>query len=475
MRTIIYILIIITIYTYQGAAQIVDFYEITRLPFTTDKFDEFAPVYHDQGLVFTSNRREGFIVARMTDNGEALLNIYQTRQRESGRWIAPELLDKSLRSNYHDGPVSFSSDGSRIYFTRNIPGKKNEELKLGIFIANYSKEGWIDITPFPYNSNNYNITHPSISQDGKTLYFASDMPGGYGGLDIYMSVFQEQSWTTPINLGELINSEKDEVFPNIHTGGRLYFSSNNSDNGFLDLFFSTKKDDNWQTPAKLPKPFNSEADDFGFIADHDLRTGFFTSSREGTDNIYSFMSTFPEFTGCNSIREPELCFVFFEEGAEAIDTTLLYFEWDMGDGTRIRDLEADHCFEDIGDYIIRLDVLDLITGEVAYNVAYYHFSIERIEQPFITSPDTTYVNQQIIFSASETYLVNSDIEGYYWEFGDGSMSEGEIVYHAYNKPGTYQVKLGILSDSNSQFGQQKSCVYKYIVVKEEYPGLYHSQ
>jgi hypothetical protein len=290
MRILFFILVMVLI-KYNGYTQPGDFYEISRLPFTSDEHDEFSPAFYREGIVFTSNKRQGLIIARMTDEGENLFNIYYSEKRESGRWRSPDLLDKNLRSNYHDGPVSFNADGSTIFFTRNIPGRRGAKSTLGIFIAEYSNGDWANITPFPYNSNNYNLTHPSITADGRTLYFASDMPGGSGGMDIYVSFNQGGSWSPPANLGERINSSGDEVFPNINPGGRLYFSSNNHTEDELDLYYSFTRNGNWQDPVRLPVPFNSDADDFGFIADTGFGTGYFTSNREGTDNIYSFTST----------------------------------------------------------------------------------------------------------------------------------------------------------------------------------------
>ncbi len=447
-------------------AQSENFLEITRLPFTSDQYDEFAPVYFNKGIVFVTNRRKEFLITRITDRGENLLNIYYTDQSQTGKWHNPDILSRNLSSNYHDGPVSFTADGSRIFFTRNLPDKQKDASLLGIFMAEYINGEWTNIIQFPFNSNNYNVTHPAVSDDGKTLYFASDMPGGYGGMDIYTSTLQGQSWSAPVNLGMVINSEKDEVFPYIHPGGRLYYSSNNNNRGTLDLFYSKTEDKEWQIPVRLPEPLNSEADDFGFIADRELVSGYFSSGRAGSDNIYSFISTFPKFSQCDSIQEPPLCYVFYEETAEDIDTTQLYYEWDMGDGTRIRGQEAEHCFEDIGSYTVRLDVIDRVTGEVQNNVAYYPFRIERIEQPYITSPDSARTGKLITFDASETYLRNFDVEGYYWEMGDGTQYEGEIISHIYDVPGVYQVSLGVVSDPESPWGEQKKCVYKYIKIED---------
>ncbi len=469
MRPLTFILIAISFSSFSGAQQ-GDFYEITRLPFTTDEFDEFAPAYYGEGIVFTTNRRMNFIISRTTDEGENLFNIYYTSKRESGRWQNPVILDRNLRSNWHDGPVSFSQDGSRIYFTRNIPGTGSQPSRLGIFIADYSGGSWTNIRPFPYNSNNYNVAHPSISSDGATLYFTSDMPGGYGGMDLYSSRLQAQSWSPPENMGSGINTEHDEVFPWIHQGGRIYFSSNRTPGGTLDLYYALMRDNEWQSPVRMPEPFNSEYDDFAFIADRELSEGYFSSNREGTDNIYSFISTFPLFTGCETMREEQLCFVFYEQRAERIDTTTLYLEWDMGDGTRIRGLEAEHCFEELGTYTVRLDVIDMITGEMQANVAYYNFTTPRVEQPVINAPDTVYAGRQFSLDATDTYLRNFDIEDFYWDLGDGTKVSGEVINHTYRFSGTYEIILGVTSDPDSPYGYRRLCVYKEIEVLEPIQG-----
>ncbi|MGF1585254.1 MAG: PKD domain-containing protein [Bacteroidales bacterium] len=463
MKIILYILVAAS--TLTGLmAQSDDFYEISRLPFTNDRTDDFAPAFFREGLVFTSNRKTGAFISRLTEDDEILYNIFYTSGK-SEKWDNPDLFAKGLKSIYHDGPVSFSPDGSKIYFTRNVPAKGKNIPVLGIFMANWSDGEWIDITPFPYNSDNYNLTHPCISPDGKTLYFASDMPGGFGGMDIYKSEIQGKSWTAPANLGEQINSGKDEVFPYFHSSGRLYFSSNNNPSNIYDLFFSMP-DDPWRLPVRLPAPFNSEADDFGFIADNELINGYFTSNREGSDNIYSFVSTFPLFTQCESIKKPALHYDFYEASGGEIDTLTQYFEWDMGDGTLLRGIEVDHRFSDVGTYNVRLNVIDNITGEIFSNIRSLELVIPLPEQAFINSPDSCFVNEMITLDASSTNLPNLDIDGYYWDLGDGHRSSGETITHRFSAPGVYEIRLGVMSDPDSPYGQQKSCVIKNIVVIE---------
>ena len=471
MMRIFYCILVFSLITILKSQAQNSFYEVSRLPFTSDSYDEFAPVYYKEGLVFTTNHRTGFLISRITGEGEPLYKIFYTNQNESGRWKIPGIFSKSLRSNYHDGPVSFTACGSTIFFTRNIPGQVKGPSKLGIFMADHSGGEWTNVRPFQYNNGAYNITHPSISEDGKALYFASDMPGGSGGMDLYVSYLHGQNWSAPRNLGGLINSPKDEVFPYIHPLGRLYYSSDNNEKGILDIYYSTTGTDNsWQSPVRLSEPLNSNADDFGFIADPDLRGGYLSSNREGTDNIYSFVSTFPEFALCDSIRIDGLCFEFYDRRAENIDTSAFHLEWDMGDGTRIKGLVADHCFEAHGTYLVTLDRVDIITGEIASNVASYEFTTPRTEQPFITSPDTVMVGEIITFNSSETYLTDFETKRYFWDTGDGSKFEGEIITYRYPEPGHYQVRLGVRTDTGQPSSERKACASKYIIVRNDFAG-----
>jgi hypothetical protein len=461
MKILFYIFFAVSSFT-GLMAQSSDFYEISRLPFTNDRTDDFAPAYFKEGIVFTTNRRTGAFIERLTENDETLYNIFYA-PKKSGKWDNPDLFSRDLKSIYHDGPVSFSSDGSKAFFTRNIPAKGKSVPVLGIFMASWSNGEWINITPFPFNSGNYNITHPCISPDGKTLYFASDMPGGYGGMDIYKSEIQGNSWTAPLNLGEPVNSEKDEVFPYFHSTGRLYFSSNNNQSKVYDIYFSIPGDP-WKLPVRLPEPFNTDADDFGFIADNELISGYFTSNREGSDNIYSFVSTFPVFTQCERIKKPALHYDFYEASGGEIDTLTQYLEWDMGDGTLLRGIEVDHRFSGVGTYNIRLNVIDKITGEIFSNIRSLELEIPLPEQAYINSPDTCLVNEMITIDASKTNLPRIEIEGYYWELGDGNKSAGETITHRFSAPGVYEIRLGVMSDPDSPFGLQKSCVIKEVVV-----------
>jgi outer membrane protein OmpA-like peptidoglycan-associated protein len=159
---------------------------------------------------------------------------------------------------------------------------------------------------FNLNNENYSVGHPTLSEDGKTLYYVSDMPGGYGGKDIYRATLQpDNCWGKAENLGAEVNSSGDELFPYIHNDGTLYFSSNMHNNlGGLDVFSTHEiKGNSWSEPENLNYPLNSSEDDFGFSINSDHKTGFVSSSRASSDKIYSFVMMPPTFNLYGLVRE----------------------------------------------------------------------------------------------------------------------------------------------------------------------------
>jgi outer membrane protein OmpA-like peptidoglycan-associated protein len=212
-----------------------------------------------------------------------------------------EPLRKGINSRYHEGPLAFYSSYDSVVFTRNnfLNGRfqtsKDKTNKLKIYFANTrtdASDEWTNITEFPYNSNEYSTGHPALSTDGRSLYFASDMPGGYGGTDLYVSVFQNGRWSRPRNLGPEINTAGNEMFPFLDENNDLYFASNGHPGlGGLDIFIARSKGKDFTTPRNMGAPINSNQDDFGLIYSNDTDEGFFTSNREGgrgDDDIYRF-------------------------------------------------------------------------------------------------------------------------------------------------------------------------------------------
>ena len=223
-----------------------------------------------------------------------------------------ERFSGSINSKYHEGPSAFFKDGQRVIFTRNnfVKGKATAGSdginKLKLYIANAEKNGWSDIAELPFNSNDYSSGHPALSPDEDYLFFASDMPGGFGGTDIYYTKIDNGNWSQPFNLGPKINTKGNEMFPYVDENGSLYFSSEGLPGlGGLDIFFVQLNDVTVQgNPINLGTPINSSRDDFGMLTDGLRKSGYFSSNRKrggDDDDIYKFERECELQEGCDLI------------------------------------------------------------------------------------------------------------------------------------------------------------------------------
>lgn len=203
-----------------------------------------------------------------------------------------------INTKYHESSLVFTKDGETVYFTRNnfnngkVGYDKDKTVLLKIYKATLKNKKWSKITELPFNNNNYNVAHPTLSSDGKFLYFSSDMPGGYGSSDLYrVAINEDGTFGLPENLGSKINTKSRETFPYINQEDVLYFASDGHLGiGGLDIFKS-KKDDlgNYSQFENLGRPINSEKDDFGYSKSPFDNVSFFTSNRDGGqgfDDIY---------------------------------------------------------------------------------------------------------------------------------------------------------------------------------------------
>jgi outer membrane protein OmpA-like peptidoglycan-associated protein len=222
------------------------------------------------------------------------MSIYQARRNEEGILHDPEPFALELIFRLHEGPVSFDRTAEKVYFTKN----DNQNVapdgfrKLQIYSADKVDGEWVNIQKPSFNLANYNFCHPSLSVNGDVLFMASDMPGGFGGMDLYAVYFQDSTWADIVNLGGEVNTAANEVFPFSSADGTLYFASDREGgSGKLDLYYTKTWGEKWRKPVNLGKPFNTEADDFGLIVDSENKNGYFSSNRIGGfghDDIYSF-------------------------------------------------------------------------------------------------------------------------------------------------------------------------------------------
>ena len=286
-------------------------YEVKNCSFNS-RSDDFSPYFYKAGLAFSSERDTNPIIRRTTAwTGNPFLEIYFIDFKQNNKSDAcgeytfgrPEKFSNEINSKYHDASVAFSKNGEEMYFTRNnyLDGKKGQDdagiMRLKIFYCRSEGEGkWGELQSLPFNSNEYSVAHPSISADGAKLYFASDMPGGFGGMDLYVSEKESGRWGPPMNLGPEVNTEGHEIFPYIAPDGKVYFASDGHVGlGGLDIYYTTDKGGRtWTTPENIGYPINTIADDFSIVFNEQGTCGFFASDREGgvgRDDIYSFKKT----------------------------------------------------------------------------------------------------------------------------------------------------------------------------------------
>ncbi len=284
-------------------------YTVKLLPFNSN-LDDFAPTIRGQQLIFASDRNTGGPVNRTNMwTGSEFTELYALNFHANGphpadfSYEVPEKFSKGLNSKYHEAATTFSPDGRTIYFTRNSYLNGHTErsetglLKLKIYAGNTNAaDTWGNLQALPFCSDDYNTAHPALSPDGKHLFFSSNRPGGYGGMDLYVSEWEGGRWGLPVNLGPIVNTEGNEVFPYADKSGRVYFSSNSHIGlGGLDIYYTTPNGaHDWNAPINLGAPMNSTHDDFGIAFGGDGTWGFFSSDRDegvGRDDVYGFQKT----------------------------------------------------------------------------------------------------------------------------------------------------------------------------------------
>lgn len=269
-------------------------YNVEELKDINSKDSDFSPAFarDDDGLLwFTSSRDDAHGNKEHGATGQNFADIFETRLDKKNKWSTPVPVDY-LNSEFEEGTPSFTADYSELFFTRCEAGKRE---KKGCEIMNSQREGtrWSDPVKIDLLPDTLVAAHPSISPDGMTLYFVSDMPGGFGGKDIYRTTRRSMgsSWSKPENLGPDINTRGDELFPYIRDNGTLYFASDGQIGmGGLDIFRAVPQaGDRWLVENMKP-PINSSSDDFGITFEKGAEKGLFSSTRKGrgNDDLYYF-------------------------------------------------------------------------------------------------------------------------------------------------------------------------------------------
>ena len=284
---------------------------------------DFSPIPYQDGVVFTSTRG----ISRMNNKKDVwtkdnFSDLFYAKRKEDGSLEEPIPLFGSINGSYHDGTATFNRPGNMMFFTRNNNDGKSKKglIDLKIYMATKDADGyWANMEEMDFNSDEYTTCHPTLSPDNRRLYFASNRPGGYGGLDIYVVESMLGGWSTPQNLGPTVNSSDNEIFPFMGEDETLYYSSKGHKGlGGLDIFMARKIDKNdegsWSIRENMGEKFNTKKDDFGFWINEEKTHGYLSSSRHngyGKDDIY-------EWTADNDLLAMggmpyEMC--VFEEGS----------------------------------------------------------------------------------------------------------------------------------------------------------------
>ena len=323
--TLVFIITSHSLFAQLEAAQ----YSIKNLVVNTPYTDMSTSFGGKGRVIFASSKNSKAVVTdkvNSADKEKAFLEIFQAYINEENELAYPKKVSMSFDSDFNQSNVTFSPDLEYVYFTSNSQDKnRGKDPTLKLYRAKVQKNGdWTDLEELPFNSDKYHCAHPTISDDGLKLFFASNMPGGYGDTDLYMvDILSSGTFGKPENLGGFINTSAKENFPDINNG-LLYFSSNRKFGlGGLDVYM-VPVGNLFIEPINLGEPVNSKYDDFSFVINGDMRKGFFTSDRpqgKGGDDIYSFVQE-TAIKSCSQIVEIEVLDAITDLGVDEVEINI---------------------------------------------------------------------------------------------------------------------------------------------------------
>jgi peptidoglycan-associated lipoprotein len=288
-------------------------YVVENFKILNSKSNDFAPMYYKKGAMVITSDRDASTGNRLYNwTNQKHTDIYVSNivgKRGSKKLDKPQLIDEDniVNTKYNEGVVTFNRRFNTMYYTQ-CNDKNGEGHNCRIFVIRKRGKVWGEPDVLPFCSDSFvKYGHPSLSSDGKKLYFTSDDPDlGFGGKDIYVTSYvrRGKTWSDPVNLGKNVNTEKDEMYPFSYTSKRLYFASDGHPGmGGLDIFYTEKQEDgSWSVPVNMKHPINSGGDDFGIIVEKGGTVargyrGFISSNRGGKgDDIYEFYMTPLEYT-----------------------------------------------------------------------------------------------------------------------------------------------------------------------------------
>lgn len=447
--------------------------------------EKICPVKYKQGIVFMSSARTNLLKTVRDETGQIPYNLfYQKVFNELVVGGDAVIFSENLVTEFNDGPVCFAKNEELIFYTRNTDindvSNSIRNRTLGIFISTKGKgERWHQSSSFEHNRPDYNLIHPATNSDGTILVFSSNMPGGNGGYDLYISLQDHLGhWSKPRNLGSTVNTQGNEVFPSFFKDEWLLFSSDGRDGqGGLDIYRSKWEEDLFRYSASTPldSSINSKFDDFGISLNEDGLSGYFGSDRNGSEQIYFFKQSLPKLEDCVEEKPLNLCYYIEENSIVSDSDHPLKFVWDLGDGTKKDGLEVYHCYPGVGKYVAALQIIDTISNEIYYSVSELEINIELDDRPYIIGPDSVHINDYASFSADMSGL-KKEVREIFWDFEDGSVQMQENVNRYFGLIGQQNVKLAIVgSDGSVQCVNKKIEVVDKNTVISKYKVLTHQK
>ncbi|MDR1416327.1 MAG: OmpA family protein [Prevotellaceae bacterium] len=275
--------------------------------------DDFAPAFAEDDysvVYFTSSREDALGKKKNIITGDKSTDIFFSKQSRNGRWSKPLQIDGEVNTKSDDGVCSLTPNLRAMYFTQCLT--RGAKIGCSICTSTRSDENvWVEVDKVSLSDSTFNVAHPSFSEDGTELYFASDMEGGYGGFDIWVVSRQGEGdeWSEPTNMGPSINTAGDEMYPYFRSAGMLYFSSSGHKGfGGMDIFKASRKEQGGWQVENMGLPINSSADDISIIFEREREAGYFASRRrggKGGDDIYRFVLPEAKYMFIGSVRSYE--------------------------------------------------------------------------------------------------------------------------------------------------------------------------
>ena len=437
-------------------------------PIINSAHSEYAPIFNDQetALIFTG--RKMYLKGNTPTNIDAeYFEDNYASHKERGAYVPPVKFRFAEPApgtpKVHNSAIAFSPDQKQLFTFRD---KK-------LWVATFADGIWLAPVLLNHNINFGNIqTSCCLSADGNTLYFTSDGQGTLGGLDIWYSKKDESgNWGPANNMGPTINTAQNEESPSLSSDGKtLYFSSkgHNSIGGY-DIFMSFLVGNVWSEPTNMGLPINSTSDDLHFVISKKNNMGYFSSRRAdgyGEADIYKcLIFERPEFLECRTLTNTVMAIGF--DARASVDKLGMkqFYSWDFGDKTRATGLNPLHTYRFPGKYVVKLSVLDSVTGYAQFNEKTIDVDIKKVDFMDVQYKDTVASGENILLDASRVQFKKGKILHHIWAMGDSTVNlDSSKIYYAWETPGEHQFRYEAIvkTDTNAKF--QKYCVTRSVVV-----------